>query len=268
MRSPQLKPHPLESHLFSTRRDTQLRSQARSKRRGYRLAVYLLSFWGSLAITLSGWSISELTVISCTSQHTPLGQLCHGNIPESLPQPALTRLGAVSYRAIAQIMQHRYPHGSSLTPSQKRYLRPFFGDLVDRVRVIYDVELIDHWVGANLRLNLGSSNAQVYGNRIYVNGAYNPEDPEQLALLAHELVHVRQSEELGGLHAFGQEYFREYKRANLVYKDNVFEREAFAIEDKFRQWLRQNFRHGTLRHRQTHRQPHRHPLSDSLRESP
>ncbi|TAN99288.1 MAG: DUF4157 domain-containing protein, partial [Phormidium sp. SL48-SHIP] len=189
-------------------------------------------------------------------QHTPLGQLCHGNVPESLPQPALTRLGAASYRAIAQIMRHRYPQGSTLTPSQKRYLRPFFGDLVDRVEVIYEVELIDHWVGANLRLDLGSSNAQVYGNRIYVNDTYDPEDPEQLALLAHELVHVRQSEELGGLHAFGQEYFREYKRADLVYKDNVFEREAFAIEDKFRQWLRQNFRHGTLRHRQPHRQPH------------
>ena len=207
---------------------------------------------------MSGWSVSEQTIVSCLSSHTLLGQICAGKVPEGLPKPVLIRLGAVSYQAIAQIMHHQYPYGSALTLSQKRYLRPFFGDLVDRVEVVYEVQLIDNWVGANLRLDVGSSNAQVYGNRIYIHQPYTPEDPEQLVLLAHELVHVRQSEDLGGLHAFGHEYFREYKRADLVYKENVFEREAFAIEDKFRQWLEQNFRRGSLRHRQPQRRPQRH----------
>lgn len=242
-----------------------MRSHTAMKRlsmlRSHRLAVYLSGLFACLSVGAMGAAVSHRVSESCASPQTTLGQVCQGQVPDTLSEEVLARMGSLSYGAIAYIMERNHDRPQALDESQKRYLRPYFGDLVDRVEIVYDAQLMDNWVGANLRIDLGNSNAQVYGNRIYVNASYQPDDFDQIALLAHELIHVRQSEALGGLYRFGYEYFREYKRADLVYEENIFEREAFAFEEKFTRWLHHNDSH-SLRHRRNSR--HRHKGSSKF----
>lgn len=227
-----------------------------------RVSVCCSSVLACLSVALAGLAIGDRATRACASPDTAIGQLCRGQVPDAIPETVLARLGALSYEAIAHIMDRNHDRPRELDAQQKRYLRPYFGDLVDRVEVVYDAQLMDSWVGANLRIDLGHSNAQVYGNRIYVNASYQPDDLNQIVLLGHELVHVRQSEDLGGLYRFGYEYFREYKRADLIYEQNFFEREAFAFEARFTRWLQHNVHHAKLARRRRDRlscdRPQRH----------
>ncbi|MGC9504319.1 eCIS core domain-containing protein [Baaleninema sp.] len=212
-----------------------------------RFAVYLGGLLGCLSAGVFLASLSSLVSRACYSPETPLGQVCRGQVPDGIPEPVLANMGALAYRTIAEVMERNHDRPQSLDDTQKAYLRPYFGDLVDRVRIVYDAQLMDNWVGANLRIDLGYSNAQVYGYRIYVNESYRPDNLEQITLLAHELIHVRQSEELGGLGEFGYQYFLEYKRADRVYENNIFEKEAFAFEKRFTHWLQHNREHREMR---------------------
>jgi hypothetical protein len=54
-----------------------------------------------------------------------------------------------------------------------------------------------------------------------------------LGIIAHEMVHVRQCVQNGGLDQFGYQYFVEYKRAKQKYENNLMEREAYALQNKF-----------------------------------
>ena len=158
-------------------------------------------------------------------------------VPKNLSEKAWGEVGAVAYKGASQFMAKNNGWGRGLDDLQKRYLRPHFGDLVDRVEVVYGATLMDEWVAASLRIDVGKSNAQVYGHKIYVTAPYKPGDVKQLILLAHEIVHVKQYEELGGIDKFGYNYFKEYKRAGQNYRHNKMEREAFAFETKFARWL-------------------------------
>ncbi|MBP0002084.1 MAG: DUF4157 domain-containing protein [Cyanobacteria bacterium SID2] len=200
-----------------------------------RFAVYLSGLLSCLSAGVFIASLTSFTLRSCSSPHSTLGQLCRGEVPDRIPEAVLANLGSMAYQTLSYVMEHNHTRAQPLNDVQKAYLRPYFGDLVDRVRVVYNAQLIDNWVGANLRIDLGHSNAQVYGYRIYINESYQPDDIEQIILLAHEIVHVRQSEQLGGLDQFGYDYFLEYKRADRIYENNIFEREAFAFERHFRQ---------------------------------
>ena len=76
-------------------------------------------------------------------------------------------------------------------------------------------------------------------NRIYLaTGAGDPTDAEFLALLAHELVHVRQYRELGAWR-FRWAYLREYLAGRLgrldheaAYRSISFERAARDVEER------------------------------------
>ncbi|MDY6936419.1 MAG: DUF4157 domain-containing protein [Cyanobacteriota bacterium] len=173
----------------------------------------------------------------CDYPSTFTGQLCRGRVPQQVPESAWAKAGAVGYQTSAQILEAHNGLSQPLDETQKRYLRPHFGDLVDRVSIIYNAQLMDEWVAASFRIDVGQSNAQVYGNRIYIRDPYKPDDTDQLILLAHELVHVRQYEQFGSLEQFGYRYFKEYKRAGQVYKDNPLEQEAFEFERQFARWL-------------------------------
>lgn len=158
-------------------------------------------------------------------------------VPKKFSESAWGNVGAGGYQAAAQWMAANNTKSRKLDDWQKYYLRPHFGDLVDRVEVIYNSTLPDEWVAASFRVDLSKSNAQVYGNKIYISGPYKPRDDRQLILLAHELVHVRQYEELGSLDKFGYQYFKEYERAGQVYRNNRMEKEAFTFERQFALWL-------------------------------
>ncbi|WP_232731624.1 DUF4157 domain-containing protein [Kamptonema formosum] len=166
-----------------------------------------------------------------------LAQMGKEKVPKNLSEKAWGEVGAVAYRGASQFMGKNNGWGRGLDDLQKRYLRPHFGDLVDRVEVVYGATLMDEWVAASLRIDVGKSNAQVYGHKIYVTAPYKPGDVKQLILLSHELVHVQQYEELGGIDKFGYQYFKEYKRAGQNYRRNKMERDAFVFEAKFARWL-------------------------------
>jgi hypothetical protein len=135
----------------------------------------------------------------------------------------------------------RANNGSSrgLDETQKQYLRSYFGNLLDRIAVIYNANLVDEWSagGHKIRVSEVESAAQTYCNRIYVDDPYKPNDIGQLKLLAHELTHSKQCEQLGGAGKFGFHYFREYKRAGQNYENNKLEREAYAFEEQFEREL-------------------------------
>ncbi|HEY9837936.1 MAG TPA: hypothetical protein V6D27_13690, partial [Vampirovibrionales bacterium] len=56
-------------------------------------------------------------------------------------------------------------------------------------------------------------------------------------LLSHELIHCQQHERLGSLGNFGYHYFKEYKKAGEIYRNNQLEVEAFEFEKEFAEGL-------------------------------
>jgi hypothetical protein len=145
--------------------------------------------------------------------------------------------GGAGYPAAAQWMRANNGGSQGLDENQKNYLRPHFGGLVDQVVVIYNANLMDEWSALGMRVDVDDSAAQTYCNRIYVDDPYQLNDNNQLVLLAHELTHSKQCQQLGGEGKFGYHYFREYKRANQNYENNKLEKEAFDFENYFAGWF-------------------------------
>jgi len=153
----------------------------------------------------------------------------------SLVEEAWGQAGSIAYQAAAKTMRSKNGEGIPLDNVQKRYLRRYFIDYLDRVTVIYNAQMMDRWIFGNVAIHFGKVEtiAQTYCNRIYLRAPYNSEDINQLAVLAHEMVHVRQCAQNGGLDQFGYQYFVEYKRAKQKYESNLMEREAFDLQTRF-----------------------------------
>jgi len=115
----------------------------------------------------------------------------------SLAEEAWGQAGSIAYQAAARTMRTKNGEGKPLDNVQKRYLRRYFIDYLDRVT------------------------------------PYQSEDLKQLAIRAHEMVHVRQCAQNGGLDQFGYQYFVEYKRAEQKYENNLMEREAYDLQSRF-----------------------------------
>ncbi|MBD2055326.1 hypothetical protein H6F88_04680 [Oculatella sp. FACHB-28] len=176
---------------------------------------------------------------------TPFGELCHQDldptphIPGSadFAEQAWGEAGSAAYQAAANWMRANNGSSQSLDALQKQYLRPHFGDLVDRAAVVYNANLMDELSALGYRIPMNQSAAQTYCDRIYIDDPYQQGDLGQIILLAHELTHSRQCQDYGGAGTFGFHYFREYKRAGQSYENNRLEREAFAFEEQFSAWL-------------------------------
>lgn len=147
--------------------------------------------------------------------------------------------GATVLPLAAQIMNARNPAGVALDAEQKRYLRPLFGSLVDRVRVVYNANLLDRWSHGGKETHIGGvdSSAQTYCDRIYIRAPYRARDTDRLVLLAHELTHSQQCEQAGSIERFGELYFQGYYQAGQSYQKNPLEKSARAIEAKFTRQL-------------------------------
>jgi hypothetical protein len=153
----------------------------------------------------------------------------------SLAEEAWGQAGSIAYQAAAKTMRSKNGESLPLDNVQKRYLRRYFIDYIDRVHVIYNSQMMDRWVLGNVAVHFGQveSIAQTYCDRIYLRDDYRPEDARQLSVLAHEMVHVRQCIKVGGLDQFGYQYFVEYKRAKQKYENNLMEREAYDLQNRF-----------------------------------
>ncbi len=155
-----------------------------------------------------------------------------GPLPDP-EQEAWALAGRVALPSSARVMAERNPAGLPLADTQRSALRPYFDDLVDRVRVVWDAKLLDQWAVGRYALRPSNWGGQSYGDRIYLNQPMRPGDAGQLQLLAHELVHSRQTERFGGLEGFGYEYFKGYYLAGLSYEGNGLEREAIEFQAEF-----------------------------------
>ena len=153
----------------------------------------------------------------------------------SLVDEAWGQAGSIAYQAAAKTMRSKNGAALPLDNIQKRYLRRYFIDYLDRVTVVYNAQMMDRWKFGNVAVHFGNVEAiaQTYCDRIYLRDPQNPEDLRQLGIIAHEMVHVRQCVQNGGLDQFGYQYFVEYKRAKQKYENNLMEREAYALQNKF-----------------------------------
>ena len=151
------------------------------------------------------------------------------------PELAWSEAGATVLPLAAQIMLMRNPIGAGLEATQKGYLRPFFGDLVDRVTIVYQAKLLDRWSQGGKETHIGGvdSSAQTYCDRIYIRASSQPHDTDRLILLAHELAHAQQCDRAGGISQFGERYFKGYYDGGQTYQNNPLEKSARAIEEKF-----------------------------------
>lgn len=155
----------------------------------------------------------------------------------SLADEAWGQAGSIAYQAAARTMRSKNGEGVPLDNVQKRYLRRYFIDYIDRVQIIYNSQMMDRWILGNVAVHFGQVEtiAQTYCDRIYLRDDYQSEDIKQLSVLAHEMVHVRQCFQNGGLDQFGYQYFVEYKRAKRKYENNLMEREAYDLQNRFAQ---------------------------------
>ncbi len=153
----------------------------------------------------------------------------------SLAEEAWGQAGSIAYQAASKTMRSKNGQGLPLNNVQKRYLRRYFIDYIDRVKIIYSAQMMDRWMFGNVVVHFGNVEAiaQTYCDRIYLRDRQNSEDIRQLGLIAHEMVHVRQCAQNGGLDQFGYQYFAEYKRAKQKYENNLMEREAYDLQNRF-----------------------------------
>jgi Domain of unknown function (DUF4157) len=143
--------------------------------------------------------------------------------------------GSVMMSLAAQVTANRNLAGQALSATQKKYLRPNFGDLVDRVQINYDAKLLDRWSNGEKEVHVGAvdASAQAFCDRIYLRASHRPNDTAQLVLIAHELTHFQQCQQLGGLTKFGASYFAAYQKAQQSYANNPFEKAARTREQQF-----------------------------------
>lgn len=151
--------------------------------------------------------------------------------------------GRIAFPIAAQTMHARSPNGEDLEFWLKVRLAHDYGNLVHKVQIHYGVTPLDEWayqntkwVAETFKIPIGNLNteAQTYGYDIYVRSRRCDLSTDALvALLAHELMHSVQFERWGGSYSnFGYHYFKEFKRANLVYKNNLLETEAFQAQSR------------------------------------
>jgi Domain of unknown function (DUF4157) len=156
-------------------------------------------------------------------------------IAAATPEQAWSDTGATVLPLAAQIMAIRNSSGVSLDLAQKGYLRPLFGNLVDRVKIVYQAKLLDRWSQGGKETHIGGvdSSAQTYCDRIYIRAKYKAGDTDRLVLLAHELTHAQQCDQAGGISQFGERYFQGYFQGGKTYQNNPLEKSARRMEEKF-----------------------------------
>ena len=130
----------------------------------------------------------------------------------------------------AYLVNHvRNPTGVALADPRKSTLRPYFGALVDNVRVHWSSTLPDDWPMLHIEDAFMDVGAQTFGSRIF---AAHASASAPTSMLVHELTHAKQSARFGGASAFYREYCRGFYRGGFRYDANPLEVEAYAEETR------------------------------------
>jgi serine/threonine protein kinase/WD40 repeat protein len=173
-----------------------------------------------IEVDMSRWKGTWSQVIEGTKGVPPL------NISETSWGVA----GRYAFPFAARTMLARSPVSQKLEDQLTFALRQQYGDLVDRIRIHWDATPLDHWGEGQFTIALGSTQAiaQTYGYDIYVRWKSTDQPyPALLQMLGHELAQARQFELYNCSYAeIGDQYFRNYRKANLVYARSPMEIEV------------------------------------------
>lgn len=131
----------------------------------------------------------------------------------------------------------RSPASQPLSPAMRAKLRPWFGDLVDTVKVSWNSGLLTHWrvFGRDIVFD-DDTLAQTFGNEIFVRELVGTEN-QQIALIGHELGHVRQYRKYGGVIGFARQYCTAFYESNYSYRNNALEVQAYDLQHQIAKCL-------------------------------
>lgn len=145
------------------------------------------------------------------------------------------QIGQSAYPAAANemISRHRNNHKRGLTAKEKAVLRTLYGDMVDRVQLIFGARPMDQIGRGRYRISMGTG-AQTFGYRIYLKHSDRQASGnfvEQIKFVGHEMAHTQQYVKRGSsLSRFGRDYFKGWCNNNFSYSRNPLEREAHDWE--------------------------------------
>lgn len=150
-----------------------------------------------------------------------------------LSEEAFAGAGAAAYAVAATTIAalNLNVKAQKLDDDRRALFRSDFDDLVDQCDIMFGARMVElEIMGRQIGTNPA---AQTFGKTIYVEQNYRAGDANQLRLLAHELVHVRQTQQEGGMQGFGYKYFKEFYRAGFSYSRNEMEEEADRFANCF-----------------------------------
>lgn len=128
--------------------------------------------------------------------------------------------------------------GTRLPEAMQTKLSSHFSSRLLRGAVVhFDATLPDEWFRLAERISDdfigGGIAAQTYGDHIFVTEPYDA-SRSQTALLGHEMVHVRQADERGGVVPFLRDYCNAFYESDFSYDENAMEQEAERTEARIR----------------------------------
>jgi hypothetical protein len=180
--------------------------------------------------TVANGVLAEIDVDSC-----PDAEMAGRS--DGIGKRAFVEACAAGVGAAYWVVWARSESSQPLSARMKGQLRPWFGDLVDTVRVSWNSGLLSQWrvFGRDVVFDQDTI-AQTYGHEIFIRESPT-EDDEQIALVGHELGHARQYRQLGGVGGFARAYCGAFYDANYSYDNNALELEAYAVESRIESCL-------------------------------
>lgn len=117
---------------------------------------------------------------------------------------------------------------------EREALRPIFGSIVDKVKIVWRARLLDEWRVLGHTFHFGpDSSGQTFGNTVYISHD-EPKDEwshSLMHLVIHEMTHTFQAHALGSLRKFAEIYVRGWWSAGRSYENNWMERQARCNAD-------------------------------------
>lgn len=133
-----------------------------------------------------------------------------------------------------RVRNHDRP-AKPLGTREKEALRPVFGAIVDKVKVVWNARLLDEWriLGKTFQFGVDAA-GMTFGNTVYI--AY-PEptgswDRRTLKLMIHEVTHTFQAHDRGSPRGFAEHYIRGWWSAGRDYASNWMEVQARCVADE------------------------------------
>ena len=143
---------------------------------------------------------------------------------------------------------HHRPCARPLAAAERAALEPFFeGHILDiarvgRVPIVENPGFYEELEarGVSVPLDFADSEGITFVDTVLISQEHHPQDPPQLPLLFHELVHAVQYSLLGR-DTFVERYVRGWAEAGQDYSANPLERSADQLQERYKAEPRRAF---------------------------